>query len=187
MFCIECGQALPDSAKFCQGCGTAIVSAPPVAQVSPPSPAISDEPSVVDAKPNVQPIKATSRGLPASLKVAYVLFFIHGLIGLIVTSGLLLDSQTHGMEKVWCHILRLMSMVLMWFSVRTFRNDFKFALSVGWFFAVGSGLLWIVGIVHDIAVGARVNFILSFLAVIAVAMPGILTIRASRKFEFLRD
>ena len=44
MFCKNCGKELPDSAKFCSGCGTPVISEVTAPGVEPPQPPVEETP-----------------------------------------------------------------------------------------------------------------------------------------------
>lgn len=44
MFCRNCGKELPDSAKFCSGCGTPVISEVTAPGVEPPQPPVEETP-----------------------------------------------------------------------------------------------------------------------------------------------
>ena len=44
MFCKNCGKELPDSAKFCSGCGTPVISEVTAPGVEPPQPPVEENP-----------------------------------------------------------------------------------------------------------------------------------------------
>jgi DNA-directed RNA polymerase subunit RPC12/RpoP len=66
MFCMKCGNQMPDNAQFCPRCGTPVTAAggAPAAPPPPPPSASGSSPSVVVAPSGVQELKCPSCGAP---------------------------------------------------------------------------------------------------------------------------